>query len=171
MCKKSKKSKKRWFVRFLKWLTGQNRPKKFPEQGESVIEVNGIRFTSVQAADRYKALLEAQRKGFIYDLRIQREFTLMDAYTGCDGERLPAVRFCADFTYKFADNFYALPMTGEVESIVRWFKEMRRPNMKELVVEIVGNRSGIRDYPMMRRMMADRGYAILEMGGAEVTDG
>ena len=172
MCKKNnKKGKKRWFARFLMWLAGQGRPKKSLEQGGSVIEVNGIRFASAQAAERYQALLDAQRKGFIYDLRIYREFTLMEAYTGCDGERLPTVRFCADFTYKFCDNFYALPMTGEVESIVRWFKEMHRPNMKELVVEIIGDRSGNRDYPMMRRMMAERGYAILEIGGADVTNG
>ena len=59
-----------------------------------------IRFDSRKEARRYDALVLLLRRGEISDLRIQPEFTLIEAYTMPDGERVRALRYRADFSYR-----------------------------------------------------------------------
>ena len=40
------------------------------------------------------------RRGEISDLRVQPEFTLLEAYTTPNGERVRALRYRADFSYR-----------------------------------------------------------------------
>ena len=40
------------------------------------------------------------RRGEISDLRVQPEFTMIEAYTTPDGERVRALRYRADFSYR-----------------------------------------------------------------------
>ena len=59
-----------------------------------------IRFDSKKEARRYDALVMLLKSGEITDLRIQPEFTLIEAYTKPDGERVRALRYRADFSYR-----------------------------------------------------------------------
>lgn len=59
-----------------------------------------IRFDSKKEARRYDALLVLLAAGAIAELKIQPEFTLTEAYTTPDGERVRAWRYRADFSYK-----------------------------------------------------------------------
>lgn len=60
----------------------------------------GITFDSQKEARRYDALVLLLKSGEITDLRIQPEFTLIEAYTKPDGERVRAMRYRADFSYR-----------------------------------------------------------------------
>ncbi len=55
---------------------------------------------SKKEARRYDALVLLLRTGKITDLKLQPEFTLIEAYTTPDGERVRALRYRADFSYK-----------------------------------------------------------------------
>ena len=44
------------------------------------------------------------KAGKIQDLRLQTEFTLQDAYTMPNGNRVRAIRYKADFTYLWGGN-------------------------------------------------------------------
>lgn len=59
-----------------------------------------IHFDSKKEARRYDALLVLLAAGAITELKIQPEFTLTEAYTTPDGERVRAWRYRADFSYK-----------------------------------------------------------------------
>ena len=58
-----------------------------------------ITFDSKLEARRYDALVVLLRCGEIADLKIQPEFTLIEAYTTPEGERVCAMRYRADFSY------------------------------------------------------------------------
>lgn len=59
-----------------------------------------LKFDSKKEARRYDALVLLLRSGKISDLRVQPEFTLIEAYTTPDGERVRALRYRADFSYR-----------------------------------------------------------------------
>lgn len=167
------KKKTGWLAGIINRILRRNRKKMAvaPVPADPTIEVNGVTFKTQEVANRYMVLLEAQRKGYICDLKLQREFTLREAYVRSDGQRVQAIRFCADFTYQFSDNFYALPLEGDVLKIVRWYKEIRKPGVKQLVVERVGEKPDELDYAVKRKMMAERGYIILEVCGVNEQEG
>ena len=60
---------------------------------------SGIKFDSKKEANRYDELMLMLQSGDIYDLRLQVDFTLQEAYTTPAGERVRAIRYRADFTY------------------------------------------------------------------------
>ena len=59
-----------------------------------------LKFDSRKEARRYDALVLLLRRGEISDLRVQPEFTLIEAYTMPGGERVRAMRYRADFSYR-----------------------------------------------------------------------
>ncbi len=58
-----------------------------------------IVFDSRHEAERFDELILMQKAGLISDLKLQHSFTISEAYTAVDGERIRAVRYVADFTY------------------------------------------------------------------------
>ena len=62
--------------------------------------VDGITFDSKKEAERFSELKLLLRAGKIKNLRLQQDFTLQEAYTAPDGERVRAIRYAADFTYE-----------------------------------------------------------------------
>ena len=60
-----------------------------------------LRFDSQKEARRYDELMVMLRAGIISDLRLQPQFTLQESYITETGERIRAVRYTADFSYKF----------------------------------------------------------------------
>lgn len=68
--------------------------------GNQPTEKRGIRFDSKKEAARFEHLIMLQQAGQISDLRLQQNFTLQEAYTKPDGERVRGVVYKADFTYR-----------------------------------------------------------------------
>ena len=60
-----------------------------------------LRFDSQKEARRYDELMVMLRAGIISDLRLQPQFTLQESYITETGERIRAIRYTADFSYKF----------------------------------------------------------------------
>lgn len=107
--------------------------------GNQKATVEGITFDSQKEAKRYLFLLHRLKAGAICDLKLQHDFTLQEAYTTAEGERIRAIRYRADFTYKEAD-------TGQ------------------FVVEDVKSRATkTKDYIIKKKLMAERGYLIREV--------
>lgn len=100
---------------FKKWMDAQDRKTKkalrtvYGEQKETkyhnkpteriTAAGNVLKFGSIKEADRYDELILMQQANEIYDLRMQVDFTLQEAYTDTEGERIYAIRYKADFTY------------------------------------------------------------------------
>ena len=62
--------------------------------------VDGITFDSEKEARRFGELKLLLRAGEIKNLKLQQDFTLQEAYTAPDGERVRAIRYVADFVYE-----------------------------------------------------------------------
>lgn len=122
-------------------LTGQKKSK----YGNEKAFVNGIKFDSKKEARRYMELLAMQREGRIRDLRLQADFTLVEAYTTVSGERVQAMRYRADFTYERAT---APDATGAVH----WLREVE--DCKGMKTE---------GYKLKKKLMLDKyGISIKE---------
>jgi hypothetical protein len=93
----------------LAQMGGRKKPPKITEEippgkggkYHAVKETRGaITFDSRKEARRYDALVVMLRCGEIEDLRVQPEFTLIEAYTTPEGEKIRAMRYRADFSYR-----------------------------------------------------------------------
>ena len=61
----------------------------------------GIKFDSQKEARRYDELMAMLRAEIITDLRLQPQFTLQESYLTENGQRIRAIRYTADFSYRF----------------------------------------------------------------------
>ena len=107
------------------------------------VTVNGITFDSQKEADRYLELMLMQNAGQIDRLKLQPEFTLQEAFTTPDGEKVKAIRYRADFTYR---------------------KKMR-DGADTYWVSVVEDVKGYRtkEYQQKRKMMLDMGIKVHEI--------
>lgn len=137
---------------------------KTPKYHNKKTVVNGIPFDSKKEARRYLALMDALRAGIIEDLRLQHDFTLQEAYTTPEGERIRAIRYKADFTYKVACASYEhICCVGHVD-LDYWRDVVQQHGRGTLVVEDVKSRATkTKDYRLKYKLMADRGYLIREV--------
>ena len=71
-----------------------------------------IKFDSQAEARRYDELMLLLKAGKIRDLRLQHDFTLIEAYTTPDGKRVRAERYKADFTYWRNGEFFVEDVKG-----------------------------------------------------------
>ena len=139
------------------WMAQQLPKAKY---GNIKTEVDGIKFDSQKEARRYEQLKAAVAAGAITQLRLQADFTLQDAYTADTGERIRAIRYRADFTYRVKAAGYDLIPAVNWQDIEYW--RSLRPG--ELVVEDVKSKATrTKDYILKRKLMADRGYSIREV--------
>lgn len=79
---------------------GDPEPEKGNKYHAEKVDRGKLKFDSRKEARRYDALVVMQSRGEIADLRVQPEFTLIEAYTTPDGERVRAMRYRADFSYR-----------------------------------------------------------------------
>lgn len=77
-------------------------PEKRPKYSNQQDQRGEIHFDSRKEARRYDELLLMLRAGKISDLRLQPQFTLQESYKTETGERVRAIRYTADFSYKNA---------------------------------------------------------------------
>lgn len=64
-------------------------------------ERGAVRFGSQKEARRYDELMVMLRAEIITDLRLQPQFTLQESYLTESGQRIRAIRYTADFSYRF----------------------------------------------------------------------
>ena len=128
------------------------------------IIVNEISFDSKKEANRYLALMDAVRAGIITDLRLQHDFTLQEAYTSPEGERIRAIRYRADFSYRVVcANYEKITCVGFTD-LEYWRDIVHQHGRGALVVEHVKSKATrTKDYRMKYKMMADKGYHIREV--------
>ena len=106
-----------------------------------------LRFDSQKEARRYDELAALERAGRIRDLRMQVDFTLQEAYTDSEGNRVQAIRYRADFTYR-RERHYA-PGTIRAEDM--------KGELWPMIVEDVKSRATkTKTYAMKRKMMKER---------------
>lgn len=133
---------------------------KQPKYHNVETQVAGIRFQSLKEARRYEYLCRAVELGVIEDLRLQVDFTLQEAYTTLQGERIRAIRYKADFTYKVRSAGYDHMLQLDMADIEYW----RELYPGALVIEDTKTRgTRTKEYKIKRKLMADKGYTIREV--------
>ena len=126
--------------------------------------MKGIRFDSKKEANRYLQLKDAVREGTIYDLRLQRNFTLQEAYTTPDGERVRAIVYQADFTYRVRWPWYSMPTGIFISDMEYWSAAAEKAGDGVEIIEDVKTRpTRTQLYINKYKMMADRGHQIREV--------
>lgn len=63
----------------------------------------GITFDSKAEANYYNELLMLKKAGIVKSIILQKDFTLQEAYTKENGERVRAIRYRADFEVQYTD--------------------------------------------------------------------
>ncbi len=100
-----------------------------------------IRFDSKKEAARYDELMLLLKAKRIKNLRLQPEYTLMEAFTTPEGERIKAIRYKADFAYEKAVGDEIITVVEDVKS--------------------EGTRT--QQYLLKRKLMQEKGIKITEV--------
>lgn len=138
--------------------------KKPPKYRNTPTPVKNIRFDSKKEAARYLQLLDAVREGVIYDLRLQRNFTLQEGYTTAEGERIRAIVYRADFTYRVRWPWYSMPTCVSFDDLEYWSKAASQGgNGVEVIEDVKSSATRTREYINKCKMMADKGHHIREV--------
>lgn len=134
--------------------SGSDKSTRESKYGNKKTTVDGITFDSQKEARRYVYLKWAEDNGLIYDLRLQHEFTLQEAFTARGRKRTRAIRYKADFTYRighlqsrFAVEDYWLTLTPGTM----------------VIEDVKSNPTRTKEYNMKKKMMAAKGYIIYEV--------
>lgn len=109
---------------------------------------NVLRFDSQKEAWRYDELAELERQGIIRDLRMQVDFTLQEAYTDRNGQRVRAIRYRADFVY-----LRQVPL-WEWERDQEWARG--KPVWDRVVEDVKSRATRTKEYLMKRKLMKER---------------
>lgn len=108
-----------------------------------------LRFDSKKEAVRYDQLMLMLHAGQIKDLRLQVDFTLIEAFTKPDGERVPAMRYKADFCYKQKVD----PKTQAQNGIATVFDE---PGWRYVVEDVKSAPTRTDKYKIKRKLLYDK---------------
>lgn len=128
------------------------------------VELGANKFDSKKEYRRFLQLQEAVRCGLIEDLRLQVDFTLQEAYTTPEGQRIRAIRYRADFTYRIRQANYGMAIRVGFEDLDYWRSIAEQKGPGALVVEDVkSNATKTGEYMMKRKLMAEKGYQIREV--------
>lgn len=124
------------------------------------VRVNGIRFASKKEARRYLQLMDALREGVVSDLRLQQDFTLQEAYTTPEGQRVRAIRYQADFTYRIEWDGTGVPQGVSFADLTCWSQLGRGST---LVEDTKSRPTKTPQYRLKYKLMADKGFIIREV--------
>ena len=145
-------------------LIGQGTAQKVQKYHNDPTRVSGIRFDSKKEADRYMQLMDAVREGVIYDLRLQRNYTLQEAYTTAEGERIRAIVYQADFTYRIRWPWHAIPTGCSEIDLAYWArKAASEGDGAEVIEDVKSKATRTRAYINKQKMMANQGSHIREV--------
>lgn len=110
-----------------------------------------IRFPSQKEACRYDELILMLRAGKIRNLKLQPEYTLQEAFTTPEGERVKALRYRADFSYEK----WGTEPVPEISQGT--FREVWLP----VIEDVKGARTKV--YLMKRKLMQEKGLEVTEV--------
>lgn len=128
------------------------------------VELGANKFDSKKEYRRFLQLQEAVRCGLIEDLRLQVDFTLQEAYTTPEGQRIKAIRYRADFTYKIRQANYGMAIRVGFEDLDYWREVAQQKGVGAQVVEDVKSKATkTPEYRIKRKLMAEKGYQIREV--------
>ena len=137
---------------------------KASKYGNVTVQDAGLKFASRKEYRRYLALMDAAQEGVIYDLRMQHNFTLQEGYTTPYGERIRAIVYQADFTYRVHWPWHQVPTSCSADDLVYWRKAAQNSGDGVLVVEDVKSKpTRTRAYINKYKMMAAMGHHIREV--------
>ena len=97
---------------------------------------NKIKFPSQAEARRYDELMLMLKAGTITDLRLQREFTLIEAYTTPDGKHVRAERYKADFTYWRGNEFIVEDVKGGTATKTKTYEIKKKQMLDKYGIEV-----------------------------------
>lgn len=145
-------------------LIAQGQQKKKQKYRNEPVTVKGIRFDSKKEAARYLQLKDAVREGVIYDLRLQRNFTLQEGYTTPEGDRIQGIVYQADFTYRVRWPWYTMPTCISAADMEYWSTAAKKAGDGVEIIEDVKTRpTRTQVYINKYKMMADQGHQIREV--------
>ena len=104
-----------------------------------------IRFDSMKERNRYHELMLLLHAEKIRDLRLQPQFTLQEAYTTPEGNRVRAIRYQADFSYELKSDGIIGTEGGSA-----WLS---------IVEDVKSDATKTRVYAIKRKLMQDK-YGI-----------
>lgn len=113
-----------------------------------------LRFDSQKEARRYDELAALERAGKIRDLRMQVDFTLQEAYTDGEGQRVRAIRYKADFTYLRKMENGGLTKVPCLDG--EGYRLVHNPEWKMVVEDVKSRATKTKTYAMKRKMMKER---------------
>ena len=128
----------------------ESKPGKYHNRkAERVLEDGAaLKFDSQKEARRYDELALLYKAGKIRDLRLQPQYTLQEAYTTPEGQRVRAIRYQADFEYH-------RPTEPDVTGAVYWIR---------VVEDVKSEATKTRVYGIKRKLMRERlGIEIKEV--------
>lgn len=80
-----------------------NTNKRKNKYNSSKTSIGCLTFDSKKEANYYEQLLMLKHAGIVKDIVLQKDFTLQEAFTKENGERIRAIRYRCDFAVKYAD--------------------------------------------------------------------
>ena len=95
-----------------------------------------IAFDSKKEARRFDELMALLQAGEIYDLRLQPQFTLQEAYTTTSGKRVRAIRYNADFSYRRGDALVVEDVKSEATKKTPQYRMKRKMMHDRFGIEI-----------------------------------
>ena len=120
-------------------LVGKAQRKKRKYHNEPTVS-HGITFDSKKEARRYEELLLMLKAGTIRRLKLQVDFTLQEAYTTPEGERVHAMRYRADFAYE-------RPTRPDAAGVVYWIP---------VVEDVKSNATATDKYKIKKKLMLEK---------------
>lgn len=114
-----------------------------------------IRFASLKEAARYDELILMLKAGEIRNLRLQQEYTLQEAYTTSDGNRVKRMCYRADFCYEKL--ITSNELFGNTPVKFSFSKDGTTIYWKPNVEDVKGCRTDV--YKLKKKMMLER-YGI-----------
>jgi len=107
-----------------------------------------LTFDSKKEAQRFGELQILLIAGAIRNLKLQCDFTLQEAYTTPEGERVRAIRYKADFCYERATEL-------DAEGLMHW---------EPVVEDVKSSATRTKDYIIKRKLMQEKhGISITEV--------
>jgi hypothetical protein len=102
-------------------------------------DFRGESFDSIKERDYYILLLDRERRGEIRDLKRQVSIVIQEAFTTPKGEKIRAITYKADFTYK------------DLDGVTH-------------IIDVKGDPKTLTDvYKLKKKLLAYRGYYIEEV--------
>ena len=115
-------------------------------------------FDSQKEAQRYDVLIHRLQRDQMRDLRLQVDFTLQEAYTDPEGNRVRAIRYKADFTY------YQPPNRQMYGSHAPWYADQSGLSWEFVVEDVKSRATKTQKYAIKKKLLKERfGIDITEV--------